>query len=60
MQSDILQKNQIESNGKYKIRTNGTDVFIYEGDCLKGKKHGEGKLYDKIEGRVDLLEKQLV
>ena len=49
-----------EANGKYKMITTENKILIYEGDCLKGKKHGEGKLYYKMQGRLDLLEKQLV
>ena len=40
----------IDGNGVIKEYYNG--VLIYEGDCLNGKRHGMGKEYDFLTGKL--------
>ena len=40
----------IDGNGMIKEYYNG--ILIYEGDCLNGKRHGDGKEYDFLTGKL--------
>ena len=45
----IIDKNE---KNKVKIYKMDTNILIYEGEYLNGKKNGKGKEYDKFNGKL--------
>jgi hypothetical protein len=39
-------------NGYGKIKEYYKGKLIYEGECLRGKRHGRGKIYDYLTGQL--------